>query len=113
MPPNAPKSHRRPGWYAIDDGERRFWDGETWGKCWNDPMTAGWYERDGTLRYFDGARWTEHVAPVPVLTAPRIAGAVFLGILGALFVIWLGAQIAPNHIYLPVKSVVKELPSNR
>lgn len=102
----------KPGWHEKD-GERRYWDGNAWGRSWTDPSAPGWHEKNGTLRYFDGSRWTEHLTPVPTLTASRIAGAVFLGVLAAFFVVWLGAQIAPEHIYLPVKFVVKELPGAR
>jgi hypothetical protein len=75
--------------------------------------SPGWYETEGTLRYFDGKDWTGHVAPpYPTsLTTWGIAGAVCLGVFAALFLVWLGAQISPEHIYLPVKFVVKELPN--
>jgi hypothetical protein len=104
----------KPGWY--DRGkERRYWDGEKWGDVWTDPLEPGWTLKDGTLRYFDGEKWTEHVAPpYPTsITTGGIAGAAFLGVLAALFVVWLGAQISPEHVYLPVKFVVKELPGFR
>jgi uncharacterized protein DUF2510 len=77
------------------------------------PTPAGWYLTDGTLRYFDGAAWTDHVAPpYPAsLKTSGIAGAVFLGVFAALFLVWLGAQIDPDHVYFPVKFVVEELPN--
>jgi len=37
----------------------------------------GWYndpQRMGTLRYFDGASWTEHVAPAPVAATTTVVG---------------------------------------
>jgi Protein of unknown function (DUF2510) len=37
----------------------------------------GWYgdpQRPGTLRYFDGASWTQHVAPAPVAPRTVVAG---------------------------------------
>jgi hypothetical protein len=76
------------------------------------PTAPGWYLVDGTLRYHDGEGWTEHFAPpYPTsLTTTRIASAVFMGVLGALFIVWLGAQIEPDHVYFPVKFVVQELP---
>ncbi len=101
-----------PGWYEHE-GERRYWDGEQWGKRWADPQVAGWHLTEGTLRYFDGANWTEHIAPPASLSSGKIAGSVCVGVLAAFFIIWLGAQISPEHIYLPVKFVVKELPSFR
>jgi len=38
---------------------------------------AGWYSDPqglGALRYFDGAAWTQHVAPAPVAAATLVAG---------------------------------------
>jgi Protein of unknown function (DUF2510) len=77
------------------------------------PTPAGWHQVDGTLRYHDGSDWTGHVAPpYPAsLSTGGIAGAVMIGVLAALFLVWLGSQISPEHIYLPVKFVVKELPA--
>jgi uncharacterized protein DUF2510 len=74
---------------------------------------AGWYEEDQGLRYWDGTSWTAQRAPRPLkpLTQREIASAVMLGVLGALFIVWLGAQLAPDTFYLPVKFVVKELPN--
>lgn len=78
-------------------------------------IPAGWYETEGTLRYFDGESWTSHLAVPhpPILSTSGIAGAAFLGVLAAFFILWLGAQIAPDHVYLPMKFVVKELPRFR
>ncbi len=76
---------------------------------------AGWYDDgDGIgLRFWDGGKWTEQRAPKTVepLSQRAIASSVMVGVLAALFVIWLFAQIAPDTVYLPVKFVVKELPS--
>lgn len=72
----------------------------------------GWHLIEGTLRYFDGENWTQHFAPPypSSLTTGNIAGAVFLGVFAALFLVWLGAQAAPDDIFFPVKFVVEELP---
>lgn len=109
--PHSEGTPTKAGWYKVD-GEQRYWDGTSWGKSWAHPQRPGWHEKDGTLRYFDGAQWTEHIAPPPawVLTTSGIASAVFLGVFAAFFLVWIGAQISPEHIYLPVKFVVKELP---
>ena len=77
---------------------------------------AGWYEDSGSLRFWDGDKWTDQRAPVPPelpqpLTQRQIASSVLVGMLCAFFVLWLGAQISPEHVYLPIKFVVKELPS--
>jgi len=105
---------QRPGWYPDPDQPttQRYWEGDKWGRRWGDPQGPGWVLHEGTLRYFDGSKWTDLTAPPypAVLTTWGIAGAAFLGVLAALFVVWLGAQISPEHIYLPVKFVVKELP---
>jgi len=74
----------------------------------------GWYSYAGGLRFWDNG-WTDNYAP-PTVHPPqpinywKIAEAVTGGVLLAWFIIWLGAQISPDHIYLPVKFVVKELP---
>ena len=80
---------------------------EEWGR--------GWYEYAGGLRFWDGG-WTEHYAP-PTRIKPSeeinywlITLAVAGGLVLGWFVIWLGAQIDPDHIYWPVKFVVEELP---
>ena len=93
------------GWYEHE-GEQRYWEGDRWGKRWSDPNAPGWHRKDGALRYFDGSTWTEHIAPPPSFTTSGIAGAVFIGVLAALFVVWLGAQFVPEHVYLPMKFVV-------
>lgn len=54
-------------------------------------MPAGWYADPqvmGTLRYWDGARWTEHTAPMPPPAAPPTQGTAVPG------------QPAPGH-YAP------------
>ena len=45
------------------------------------------------------------------MTPNHIAVAVFKGVIAALFVVWLGAQLAPDSVYLSVKFVVEELPN--
>jgi hypothetical protein len=74
---------------------------------------AGWYEDAGSLRYWDGDKWTDQRAPKPLapMTQRALASAVLIGVLAAWFVVWLLAQMAPETFYLPVKFVVKELPS--
>jgi len=91
----------RPEWSEVGDEPPR--DGV---------VRPGWYQVDGTLRYHDGKQWTGHVAPPypGSISGPAIALAVAAGVLVALFLVWLGAQVSPEHIYLPVKFVVKELP---
>ena len=50
---------------------------------------AGWYpdpQMAGTQRYWDGARWTEHRAPMPARQASgtstgKIVGAILLSVL--------------------------------
>lgn len=81
------------------------------------PLTpAGWYENEGSLRYWDGTSWTDQRAPLSVefpepLGQRAIASAVLAGVLAAWFVIWLLAQLAPDTFYLPVKFVVEDLSS--
>lgn len=73
----------------------------------------GWYPYFNGVRFFDGQEWTDQIAyspPKPVVGPWEIAAAAFAGVLLALFVVWLGAQLAPDHIYLPVKFVVDDLP---
>lgn len=75
---------------------------------------AGWYDYAGGKRFFDGEKWTENYAYVPPPEARNYweqVGIVCLGVLAALFILWVGAQASPENIYLPVKFVVKELPS--
>jgi len=75
---------------------------------------AGWYEYAGGLRFYDGDKWTDHIAPprqkVVEVNYWRIAAAVTFGMVLAWAIIWGGAQLSPEHIYWPVKFVVKELP---
>lgn len=45
-------------------------------------VPAGWYadpQVTGTLRYWDGTRWTEHTAPMPPPTAPPVQGQAVQG----------------------------------
>jgi len=78
---------------------------------------AGWYDHAGGKRFYDGAEWTDHYAYVPPPVTHRstwdLAGAVFIGVLAAFFVLWLLAQLDPDNAYLPVKFVVdaSDLPS--
>ncbi len=75
--------------------------------------TAGWYEDDVGLRFWDGSQWTDQRAPKPAepISQRALASAVLVGVLAAWFVVWLLAQFAPDTFYIPVKFVVEELPS--
>jgi hypothetical protein len=77
-------------------------------------LEAGWYTYGANgLRFYDGGDWTPHFAPAPAktLNLSEMILAVAGGVLIAWFVIWLGAQIDPDHVYVPVKFVVDELPN--
>lgn len=81
---------------------------ETW-----DP---GWYSYFGGIRFHDGDDWVgDPHPPVATISYWTIVAAVTFGVAAggviAWFLIWLGAQASPEHIYLPVKFVVKELPA--
>lgn len=86
--------------------------GNTPGQRWE----PGWYEYAGGLRFYDGNGWTDHYAPPARHAGPmeidygKIALAVAGGVVLGWFLIWLGAQVAPNEVYWPVKFVVEELP---
>ncbi len=71
---------------------------------------AGWYDHAGGKRFWDGEEWTEHYAYVPPpsksLDFWEVVGAVALGVILGFGALWLGAQMAPDDIYLPVKFVV-------
>jgi hypothetical protein len=129
-----------PGWYSDPDNPEiaRWWNGKAWTEQKGgspEPVATkevdqpeeitpethpdedwdrGWYSYAGGLRFWDNG-WTQHYAP-PTVHPPqpinywKIAEAVAGGILVAWFIIWLGAQLSPDHVYLPVKFVVKELP---
>ncbi len=59
---------------------------------------AGWYPHPSmanTRRYWDGERWTDHIAPAPVVQQPQkgvsaftIARGVALGIAALIAIIW-------------------------
>lgn len=70
----------------------------------------GWYDYAGGKRFWDGEAWTDHYAyvqpPSQSLGFWEIAGAVALGVILGFAALWLGAQMAPDDIYLPVKFVV-------
>jgi Protein of unknown function (DUF2510) len=72
---------------------------------------AGWYDFNGGKRYWDGETWTDHLAYVPLASAPVsyvwITVAVAVGMVIGWFLIWAGAQAAPDTFYWPVKFVVK------
>jgi hypothetical protein len=81
----------------------------------DEEAAPGWYTYFGGIRFYDGTDWAGEAHP-PVqrinywaLTGV-IAAGVTLGVVIAWFLVWAGAQASPDHIYLPVKFVVKELP---
>jgi TM2 domain-containing membrane protein YozV len=63
------------------------------------PPPPGWYPENGTLRYWDGANWTENRAPIapatPVVfqSPPRSVGLAYV------FLLLLGG-FAAHHFYL-------------
>ena len=57
-------------WFKQDDGRLRYWDGARWTQHFCDPTSvpAGWYHRnDGLFVYWDGRRWSA----VASKTGPR------------------------------------------
>ena len=82
------------------------------------PQTQpGWYEISDmhqTLRFWDGTGWTDEMAPAPPrdqrLSPLALIGVVAIGVVLGWFLIWLGAQAAPDTFYWPVKFVVEDLP---
>jgi hypothetical protein len=77
----------------------------------------GWYKHGVRgLRYWDGDKWTEHIAPAPAkpsqgITGLQVAVAVFVGVLAAWGAILALAQVDPDSFYVPVKFVVEEMPN--
>lgn len=53
------------GWYPVDDGRLRWWNGILWTDHFHEPAANlppdGWYAdtRPGWLRWWDGATWTD------------------------------------------------------
>jgi hypothetical protein len=89
---------------AVDpvDDDGREWD-------------PGWYTYFGGIRFHDGDDWVgDPHPPVPAVNywwwIAVIAAGVTIGGVLVWFLVWLGAQAAPETIYWPVKFVVKELP---
>lgn len=75
----------------------------------------GWYDYAGGLRLWDGERWTNHFAPPPPSKVQSFdfweaAKAVAAGMVLGWFLIWIGAQFAPDVFYWPIKVVVEDLP---
>jgi hypothetical protein len=69
-----------------------------------------------TLRFWDGSEWTDDMAPAPPkgergLSTLAQVGVVAVGVVIGWFIIWVGAQAAPDTFYWPVKFVVEDLPS--
>jgi hypothetical protein len=75
-------------------------------------LDPGWYDYAGGLRFWDGQEWTSYYAPPQPepINYSKLGSSVCAGVLAAWFFIWLGAQIAPDVFYWPVKFVVEELP---
>ena len=58
------------GWFKQDDGRLRYWDGARWTQHSCDPrsLPVGWYRRnDGLLVFWDGQHWS----PAASRTGPR------------------------------------------
>lgn len=61
---------------------------------------AGWYAHPSmanTLRYWDGQKWTDQVAPAPAATTGvnygRVFLAIVLGLLVAIGLLWMGLYV--------------------
>lgn len=86
-------------------------------------MPPGWYpdsQMAGTQRYWDGARWTEQVAPMPVGSKPArkpVIGvlAVAGGILLAFAIMWAGYALvtADNDLDCATKNADRALDGRR
>lgn len=75
----------------------------------------GWYTYWGGIRFYDGTDWLgDPLPPVQKIDYRFLTLAVMFGVMlgGVLawFLVWVGAQAAPDTFYWPVKFVVKELP---
>lgn len=63
-----------PGWYELDDGRLRWWDGSDWTEHFqaapsSESAPAGWYDDgSGRQRWWDGIAWTQHFQPSHALT---------------------------------------------
>ena len=73
----------------------------------------GWYDHEGRKRYWDGERWLAYGESKVGAAARkgldyRLVFSIAAGIVIGWFTIWLGAQLAPEYIYWPVKFVVDE-----
>ena len=77
----------------------------------------GWYDFHGGLRFWDGERWTEHIAPPPreetkekgPMGFLETVLAVAIGALLAWGAIYLGPELAPDDIFVPIKFVGEEI----
>lgn len=63
-----------PGWYELDDGRLRWWDGSDWSEHFqaapSSDAPAGWYDDgSGRQRWWDGIAWTSHFQPARALTS--------------------------------------------
>ncbi|GAA3033497.1 DUF2510 domain-containing protein [Microbacterium dextranolyticum] len=75
-----------PGWYELDDGRLRWWDGSDWTEHFqpaprSEDAPAGWYDDgSGRQRWWDGIAWTQHFQPARALTsgAPQAGGQSFV-----------------------------------
>lgn len=74
-----------PGWYELDDGRRRWWDGSNWTEhiqagLSSEDAPAGWYDDgSGRQRWWDGIAWTQRFQPARALTSgiPQASGHGF------------------------------------
>jgi Protein of unknown function (DUF2510) len=76
----------------------------------------GWYEFHGGQRFWDGERWTDHMAPPRSLPAEpmgfaKTVLAVAVGVVLAWGLIYAGSEVAPDDIYVPVKFVTEDVPN--
>lgn len=74
-----------PGWYELDDGRLRWWDGSDWTAHFqaapsSEGAPAGWYDDgSGRQRWWDGIAWTQHFQPARALASgtPQASGHGF------------------------------------
>lgn len=85
LPSRAEPLVAPPGWYELDDGRLRWWDGSDWTEHFqaaasSEGAPAGWYDDgSGRQRWWDGIEWTHHFQPSSALTSgtPHASGQGF------------------------------------